>query len=176
VQGTCFLPFCDTNHFTAAKKKSIVDEPITMDEQQAATEAIHASAGTLTDFQFESLCKTVFRQADGDGNGFLDKDELMLVLGSPSLGLNMTKNDAELIAQEADQNSDGQIAYEEFIPILKELLGRVYSEKDSPHNEWASQLIPFRPNFFSPCQTHFRHRFRLDTVTLAQAGCRLQAF
>lgn len=57
---------------------------VTAEERAAAGEAMKEKRSTISNFQFESLCKTVFVQADTNGDNQLSRDELLLVLGSPS--------------------------------------------------------------------------------------------
>eukprot|EP00037_Helgoeca_nana_P018080 m.172429 g.172429 ORF g.172429 m.172429 type:complete len:922 (+) comp24285_c0_seq1:102-2867(+) len=90
-----------------------------------------------SDAEFEKYLKTVFRRADQDGSGFLDKDEIRLVLFSPKLGLNLTEEEAQTVILEYDASHDGEIDYDEFSNMLQHLLQMVQSKVENPVNDWA---------------------------------------
>ena len=60
--------------------------------------------------------KEVFQGFDEDGNGYIDKEELLK--GLKKLNIPATKEDVEEMINEADENSDGQLSIEEFIQIM----------------------------------------------------------
>lgn len=57
------------------------------------------------------------------------------------LGLNISKAEAVEIAEQADINGDAAINYNEFIPILKDLLNKVYAAKDDGYNQWCDLTV-----------------------------------
>lgn len=79
----------------------------------------------------------VFQNADLDHNGKLDSDEFWSVLQSKTLNLNLSPEEMKQIQKETDVDGDGAITYEEFIPVVKELLSKVYSKKDNDWNDWC---------------------------------------
>lgn len=68
----------------------------------------------------------VFKNADLDQNGVLNATEFWSVLQSDMLHLNLSDDELREIRHHADIDSDGNITYEEFIPVIKDLLQRVY--------------------------------------------------
>eukprot|EP00038_Savillea_parva_P008240 m.175586 g.175586 ORF g.175586 m.175586 type:complete len:935 (-) comp14023_c0_seq1:255-3059(-) len=90
-----------------------------------------------SDEQFEKYLQTVFKRADQDNSGYLDKEELHRVLFSPKLGLNLTEKEAEDVILEYDVSHDGMIDYQEFSAMLRHLLKLVQSKVEDPVNDWA---------------------------------------
>ena len=91
----------------------------------------------MSEDQFTALCKSVFSSADTDQNGTLDREEMMSVLMSPTLGLNISHPEATEMIQHFDADGDAAIEYHEFIPLLREVMAKVYHAKDDHYNEWA---------------------------------------
>jgi len=60
--------------------------------------------------------REAFRVFDLDGNGFIDKDELKLVM--ERLGEHLSEEDVSAMFKEADLNGDGQIDFDEFRTLL----------------------------------------------------------
>ena len=53
----------------------------------------------------------VFRNADRDGNGVLDREEFWSVLKSKTLNLNLSEEEMEEIQHMGDADGDGVITY-----------------------------------------------------------------
>eukprot|EP00049_Salpingoeca_infusionum_P010310 m.175233 g.175233 ORF g.175233 m.175233 type:complete len:1078 (+) comp14608_c0_seq9:115-3348(+) len=70
---------------------------------------------------FVETCKTLFNSADDDGNGYLDPEEFKAVLISDALDLQLSPDELQQILLEADQDGDGTITLDEFIPVVKTL-------------------------------------------------------
>jgi len=92
---------------------------------------------STSDAAFDKYLRTVFKRADQDSSGLLDKDEIRLVLFSPKLGLNLSEEEAQAVITEYDVSNDGQIDYAEFSAMLRHLLKMVQSKVDDPVNDWA---------------------------------------
>merc|ERR1712142_506716 len=55
-------------------------------------------------------------KSDGDGNGFINRQELACVMGN--LGIELSSEEVQSMIDEADQDGDGQINYEEFYTMM----------------------------------------------------------
>ena len=64
-----------------------------------------------------SLIRKEFQRFDVDGSGYITRDEVLEVL-SARTGAQISDDDATLIFQDADQNQDGKIDYEEFVILM----------------------------------------------------------
>ena len=67
----------------------------------------------------------------------LDYGELQLVLQSKTLGLNLSKEEIRDIIAEADSDSNGSVNYTEFVPLLRDLMKKIYAVKDDNRNDWS---------------------------------------
>ena len=64
----------------------------------------------------EEELKSAFKVFDKDGNGFIDKDELMNVV--TTLGEPLSPEEADEMIRDADTNRDGRIDYKEFVKFI----------------------------------------------------------
>lgn len=64
-----------------------------------------------------SLIRKEFQRFDVDGSGYITRDEVLEVL-SDRMGAQISDDEATLIFQDADQNQDGKIDYEEFVILM----------------------------------------------------------
>ena len=64
-----------------------------------------------------SLIRKEFHRFDVDGSGFITRDEVLQVI-SARTGTKISEDEAEHIFQDADQNHDGKIDYEEFVILM----------------------------------------------------------
>eukprot|EP00049_Salpingoeca_infusionum_P018096 m.355764 g.355764 ORF g.355764 m.355764 type:complete len:870 (+) comp17333_c0_seq1:119-2728(+) len=87
--------------------------------------------------EFEEFCLLAFRSADKDNNGVLDTGEFWDVLTSKTLNLNLSEDEIKSIQAQADVDDDGEISYEEFIPVFKQILNTIYQDKDEDWNDWC---------------------------------------
>mmetsp|Transcript_17945 Transcript_17945/g.32766 ORF Transcript_17945/g.32766 Transcript_17945/m.32766 type:complete len:475 (+) Transcript_17945:89-1513(+) len=70
--------------------------------------------------ELESLMLKVFKKADVDGSGQLNRHEFKEALKVAELGL--TRKDINLILTAVDTDKDGLVSYEEFVPICFQVL------------------------------------------------------
>lgn len=56
------------------------------------------------------------RVFDADGNGVIDRDELLKVMSS--LNESLTEEELDAMVREADSNGDGKISFEEFKAMM----------------------------------------------------------
>ena len=59
-----------------------------------------------------------FNVIDRDGNGLINADELFAIMEHIKEGI--SKDEAEEMIKEADQDGDGHLNYEEFVKIMME--------------------------------------------------------
>ena len=85
--------------------------------------------------ELEAMMRGVFEAADTDGNGTLDRKEFSRCLKSAELGL--TRKEINLLLGEVDENNDGMVSYDEFVPLCFNIL--VERFKDDVLAETAMQ-------------------------------------
>lgn len=99
----------------AAKQQSARGPPPQQQQEQNA----------MDPKQFDRLCETVFQNADADKNGTLDVTELLTVLQSPTLGLNLSETETTDMIKMADIDGDLRVSYTEFVPMLRDVMAKV---------------------------------------------------
>lgn len=84
--------------------------------------------------EFTRACLQVFQQHDTDKNGVLDKEEFKKVLNSKTLSLNLSEDESAEVRKEIEESESvkqkGGVSYEEFIPVIRQLLKDVYAKKE----------------------------------------------
>lgn len=75
----------------------------------------------------------IFHEADKDSNHFLDRREFKKCLQLFAQELDLKVSDLRHIQVYADENNDGMISYEEFVPVAVELLTVIFAKK---RHEW----------------------------------------
>jgi len=112
-------------------------------------------AGGTTDMdplELEHMLIALFKEADRDGSGSLEFHEFAELMSTASIGLN--KAEVKLLLAEADENSDGQVTYQEFVPLaveviqtmrLKERAEEEEAELDDIFREAANEAIGMTP-------------------------------
>ena len=92
----------------------------------------------MSAIELEKLLIDLFHEADQDGSGALDLAEFEKLMQTASLGLSGAE--LKLLLAEADENSDGQITYQEFVPLAVEVIQTMrlkarYDEVEEEINE-----------------------------------------
>jgi len=89
--------------------------------EEEAREAVemHLLHGMPRD-ELDAMMEGVFRAADADGSGVLDRKEFAKCLKSSELGL--SRKEINLLLTEVDMDGDGKISYEEFMPLCFNIL------------------------------------------------------
>lgn len=99
--------------------------------------------------ELEDVLTEMFRQADTDGSGMLSRSEFRNALKSTKLGL--TRREINVLLAEVDTDADGQISYEEFLPLCFNLLVEIVSQEfetaSTPSNE--AEMKEFFTHLFS---------------------------
>ncbi|KAG2496413.1 hypothetical protein HYH03_005639 [Edaphochlamys debaryana] len=88
----------------------------TMVRSEVETMLLHG----LPQPELEALMLKVFKKADADGSGQLNRHEFKEALKAAELGL--TRKDINLILSHIDVDKDGLVSYEEFIPVCFQVL------------------------------------------------------
>ncbi|XP_065828143.1 golgin subfamily A member 6-like protein 1 [Oscarella lobularis] len=85
---------------------------------------------------FEDMIYEVFVAADTRKKGYLSQEQFVQLLQSESLGLALTDKDLNTIVQQTQGYAEGQVTYEEFVPMAKQLIMLSYQTKDPSASEW----------------------------------------
>jgi Ca2+-binding EF-hand superfamily protein len=80
--------------------------------------------------ELKAKIEQLFKDADADGNGVLDRNEFKQVFEGLTSELNLTKKDIMKIIAEADENDDGFIEYAEFAPVAVDVVDSIYAKQD----------------------------------------------
>jgi len=75
---------------------------------------------TMTTDEKMTLFTNLFRQADVNSSGSLDSSEFLQLL--KACNLNLSRNAVRRIMQEADINDDGMVQFEEFVPVMVDII------------------------------------------------------
>jgi|SaaInlStandDraft_7_1057024.scaffolds.fasta_scaffold34571_1 Ca2+-binding EF-hand superfamily protein len=131
----------------------------TLEEQAATAKAENYLLHGVPAKELEEMLLGVFSRADADGSGKLDRQEFLTAMRAADLGL--TRNEINVLMSEVDEDNNGLISYEEFVPlclgvlteviksnlldvqrgqnVLSEMLLHVYTEVDTAF----TGLLPF---------------------------------
>jgi len=81
----------------------------------------HSNKGSADDIaDLQEILSSLFMEADKSGTGQLKYDEFIAAMESADLGI--TGPELRMVMAEADDNDDGVIDYEEFVPIAIDLI------------------------------------------------------
>ena len=86
---------------------------------------------------FLETCKVLFESADTDGSGGLDSEEFVTILQSKALGLQLSQREVRKVKDLADKDDDGVITFDEFVPVVEQLLNRSRKKKKPVRQMWA---------------------------------------
>ena len=87
-------------------------------------EKINLKNKILSDEYFLPLVEKTFNTADLDGSGFIERNELEVIIKSIHLSLNIpppTQEDIDKEFRRLDTNYDGKISKEEFSVLVRDL-------------------------------------------------------
>jgi len=92
---------------------------------------------------FNATCRAVFDESDLNKNGLLDDGEFWLVLETDKLALNLSKAEINEIRRLAEVDGPlPPISYEQFVPMFKSLLQKVYEQNSNDWNDWCVMKEP----------------------------------
>ena len=92
-------------------------------------------AQKFSELKAEDDIREAFRVFDRDGNGYITKDEMRVVM--MNIGERVTDEECETFITEADIDGDGQINYEEFYSMMNTVIRKAASWK------YNFQIRPF---------------------------------
>ena len=114
------------------------------DEGMMAPEEPEAATTGETVQDLEQILIGLFKEADQDGNGYLDHEEFIQLMETADLGLK--KQELHMLLAEADENSDGNISYAEFVPLAVEVVQmirlKVRARVRPPQHAACDGLVP----------------------------------
>jgi len=105
-------------HGLKAKAEAAASQELAEEEAREAVE-MHLLHGMPRD-ELEAMMEGIFKAADSDGSGILDRKEFAKCLKSAELGL--TRKEINLLLSECDVDGDGNISYAEFMPLCFNIL------------------------------------------------------
>jgi len=101
-------------------QQTAVDSYISEQEEEAARQFLLKGQSQAV---LERQMRKLFMFADRDSSGFLDFKEFRAVV--TQMGVDLTQAQTDKLMRMIDVNRDGQINYEEFVPVAFELLVKV---------------------------------------------------
>eukprot|EP00238_Polyblepharides_amylifera_P004792 CAMPEP_0196587910 /NCGR_PEP_ID=MMETSP1081-20130531/58985_1 /TAXON_ID=36882 /ORGANISM="Pyramimonas amylifera, Strain CCMP720" /LENGTH=463 /DNA_ID=CAMNT_0041910241 /DNA_START=329 /DNA_END=1720 /DNA_ORIENTATION=- len=114
-----FLPLMvDIIHNLKAKETAA--QARMQEERDVREEVEHHLLHGIPREELEAVMRSVFEMADEDGNGNLSREEFRHCLKSAELGL--TRKEINLLLSECDYDHDGNISYQEFVPLCFNIL------------------------------------------------------
>mmetsp|Transcript_110207 Transcript_110207/g.310837 ORF Transcript_110207/g.310837 Transcript_110207/m.310837 type:complete len:427 (-) Transcript_110207:140-1420(-) len=99
---------------------------------QGLSETDATGAGADPEMSLESVEAVIlelFRKYDQDGNCYLDPGEFKMLMEDLQKRLEFPRDEILRFLAEADQNQNGQIEYEEFIPHALQIIQSMYAKK-----------------------------------------------
>ena len=79
--------------------------------------------------------ENMFMTADAEGKGYLTRPQFMAVMSSVKGELNMSDSDLRHVMSEADENDDGMIDFNEFLPLAFSIFEAIYAKQDLHKHE-----------------------------------------
>lgn len=81
-----------------------------------------ATSGDIFEYNYENMCKALFKFTDKNNDGYISASEMQLLIGK-IMGTNEPVNseDAKVLIAAVDENSDGRLDYREFIAMFVKL-------------------------------------------------------
>lgn len=79
--------------------------------------------------EVEAIIQDLFHKYDSDGNGYLDPREFRSLMTDLQQRMDFPPDEVFRFLSEADQNADGMIEYEEFIPLALQIIQGMYAKK-----------------------------------------------
>lgn len=103
--------------------------PADMAEGSRAAAAAQDEIPDMSLEEVEGIIQDLFQKYDQDNNQFLDPGEFKALMEDLRQRLDFPKDQIYLFLAEADMNQDGNIEYEEFIPLALQIIQGMYAKK-----------------------------------------------
>lgn len=105
-------------------------------QQAAGASAAQANAKPDIDFgDLEKRVREMFDAADEEKKGYLDRKQALRVMSNVKDELRLNDNDLRHIMSEADENGDGVIDYNEFLPLAMSIMEALYAKDELARRE-----------------------------------------
>lgn len=118
-------------------------------EESAVEKSRNFLLHNLSPDQLEKVLGDMFTRADGDGSGTLSRSEFHNALKQSGLGL--TRKEINILLHEVDENEDGNVSYQEFLPLcfnlLVEIVSQQFEASEVPRDE--AELKDFFTDLFA---------------------------
>jgi Ca2+-binding EF-hand superfamily protein len=139
-------------------------------EAVASQEAEYAAATAATEQLFESKpageidakIRDMFKAADANGNGELDRTEFMEAMRQLNFGL--SKKEIKSLMAHIDKNQDGKINYEEFVPLARDVLAEYIKEKYLEGSGRLAHLCKFFLELFAEADSTHSGFLPINTI------------
>jgi len=121
--------------------------------------------------ELEAALRDVFDQADGDRNGWLSRKEFVSCIKDADLGF--TKKEINVLLSEVDVDGDGQVTYEEFVPLCFTLLVEMVSDSLVEVPQEENELRAFFIDLFGTAADEngkLSHTDAIDLMKQADLG------
>lgn len=114
--------------------------------------------------ELEAILTDVFKKADKNGDGSLDRNEFRACLKDANLGF--TRKEINLMLTEVDADGDGRVTYDEFIPLCFHILTEMVADEMSAVPPQEAEMSAYFSDLFTKAagdsqQLHFRDVIKL---------------
>jgi Ca2+-binding EF-hand superfamily protein len=141
-----------------------------IEDAQQSQDKEYAAAAAATELLFESArpeqvdeqIRLMFSTADTNGNGELDRTEFMEAMRQLDFGL--SRKEINALMSEIDKNKDRKINYEEFVPLARDILHSIITDKYMDDHGRHAHLMSFFLKLFSEADPECSGRLSLNTV------------
>ena len=106
-------------------------------QEEAAAAAEMSGPRRLSPEELQELLTQMFIEADTDGSGALNPTEFKNVLKMADIGL--SDREVKRVMAEADFNDDGEVSYEEFVPLAVDLVQTMYAKMEAEAQRAAEE-------------------------------------
>uniref|UniRef100_A0A7S1JRF9 EF-hand domain-containing protein n=1 Tax=Vitrella brassicaformis TaxID=1169539 RepID=A0A7S1JRF9_9ALVE len=120
--------------------------------QVAEKEAEEFLVHGMTKEELTETIMTMFKEFDKDGKGFVSRSEFIDTMCSMELGLNRRELNA-LLFQVVDQDNDGTINYNEFVPFAYDMLRKLATLRLLENEMKQDELAQFLKDLFESRDT-----------------------
>ena len=93
------------------------DGSIDADELMVVLEKYDTEGVVYKALHLRSSIRQEFLKYDGDGNGYITKDEMVEIIKDRT-GLTLPQKQIDRLMKDSDKNDDGKVNYEEFVALM----------------------------------------------------------
>jgi Ca2+-binding EF-hand superfamily protein len=158
-----FIPLAaDLISTLIAKRKNEQDQAAR--KEQAKLEASQFLLKGMPQQELEGILTDVFKKADKNGDGSLDRNEFRACLKDANLGF--TRKEINLMLTEVDTDGDGRVTYDEFIPLCLHILTEMVADEMSSVPPQEAEMAAYFSDLFTQKagdakELHFRDVIKL---------------